>query len=638
MKNKKYLAVFGIFALVIVTSVASFAFFTYSRVGETTTTITSGDIEFSFIEGEDASLANAFPVSDSIGAQDTTEEYTFTVNMKSSSTANKMNYNVYLLDANDQENTNYFNNEQIKFALIKNDVYVAGTSSTEGKNLTSIAGFNERTSEGEGPVLENQEIAANTTDEYKLRIWISDDVKYSNTTTTGDGTDENNDTQTSIGKYNGYKYSLKVKVTAGMGDSSNSGTVVKTPTVNKLTMTTEVSDPIGLSAYAVTTSSTTPVDDSNEWITISDETAKSNVVRTSTVTTKTIEYMVKENGTYYIHVKNKLDEIVSKSFVANATGENAVDKIVRLAETNTNELRIDEHEPTGQQTFATKEYRYWGTTPNNYVWFNNELWRIIGAMDVDDGSNSDATGNVDKRLKIIRANSIGSYSWDSSDANTNKGWGINEWNQADLMILLNSGAYYNRTSGSCYNSSGNKTTPCDFSGNSTTPGLTSEAKEMIGTAKWYLGAHTTNVVTISDMYGYERESASGKQCTQDNNYCSDSVTRKPFWVGQVGLMYPSDHGYSANMTSCSSTTLNSYNTSCRDSSWLFNSTTTQWTLSPSAYYSYALDVFYVYSTGDLYNGSGASYANGVFPVTHLKSNIKILDGDGTTERPFVLSK
>ena len=38
-KNKKYLVVFGIFALVIVTTAASFAFFNYSKVGNTTTTI-----------------------------------------------------------------------------------------------------------------------------------------------------------------------------------------------------------------------------------------------------------------------------------------------------------------------------------------------------------------------------------------------------------------------------------------------------------------------------------------------------------------------------------------------------------------------------------------------------------------------
>ena len=74
-KNKKYFVVFGIFALGIVTTAVSYAFFTYSRVGNTTTTITSGDIEFTYKEGEDASLANAFPVSDSVGANDTSEEY-----------------------------------------------------------------------------------------------------------------------------------------------------------------------------------------------------------------------------------------------------------------------------------------------------------------------------------------------------------------------------------------------------------------------------------------------------------------------------------------------------------------------------------------------------------------------------------
>ena len=58
-----------------------FAFFRYSRIGNTTTTITSGDIEFSFVEGKSAVLANAFPSNDSIEANDTTGEYTFTVKM-----------------------------------------------------------------------------------------------------------------------------------------------------------------------------------------------------------------------------------------------------------------------------------------------------------------------------------------------------------------------------------------------------------------------------------------------------------------------------------------------------------------------------------------------------------------------------
>ena len=60
------------------------------------------------------------------------------------------------------------------------------------------------------------------------------------------------------------------------------------------------------------------------------------------------------------------------------------------------------HEAT-EQTTALTDYRYIGADPNNYVKFNDELWRIIGVFDTDDG-----TGKVEKRLKIIRNESIGS--------------------------------------------------------------------------------------------------------------------------------------------------------------------------------------------------------------------------------------
>ena len=320
-------------------------------------------------------------------------------------------------------------------------------------------------------------------------------------------------------------------------------------------------------------------------------------------------------------------------------GTLATDFVMNLAKTNIDELRIDEHAATGQQNFVTKEYRYYGKTPNNYVWFNNELWRIIGVFDVDDGSNAGSVGNVEKRLKIIRNESIGNYSWDSSDLNTNKGSGVNEWTQADLMNLLNLGAYYNRTTGTCYTSTNNVTTSCDFSATSTTPGLTSEAKEMIGNAKWYLGAGVESFTTFTaaNFYTNERGTNTGKQCIQDANYCSDSVTRKTYWTGQIGLMYPSDYGYSANMTSCSSTALYSYSTLCKNSTWLFNSANHQWTLSPRPYSSYAHIVFGVYSNGNL-NGFHADALNIVLPVTYLLPSIKIIDGIGTDTQPYILSK
>ena len=625
-KDKTLSIVLGIFALVIVTTAASFAFFTYSRTGETTTTIIAGDVEFSYTEGSSVGLSNEFPVSDETGAADPNNEYTFTVKMASTSSTNVMNYNVYLVDGNDASGVNYFTNDQIKFALLKNDVYVAGTSSSTGKKLSEIDGFEQGTSEGEGIVLSDQEILPGVTDSYKLRIWISKDVDYSNTI-------NGQDDKTSAGKYNGYKYSLKVKVTAGIGESSLN---VQSPTVSNLTMTTTVSDPNGLSAYAVTESSTAPASDSDEWISLTDGTAfnstekSKNIVRLSTVTSKTITFMVKKNGTYYLHVKNTLGQTSSKVFTANATGEKATTKIVNLAETNTNELRVDEHGVTDNRDFATKEYRYYGETPKNYVWFNNELWRIIGAMDVDDGSaGTDTTGTVEKRLKIIRNKSLGKLQWDFSEEND--GHGVNEWSQSDLMNLLNSGAYYNRTKGTCYTGYGSSS-ECDF----TSTGLRSEAKAMIGNAKWYLGAHTETALTSQLLYTHERGTYTGKSaCSSTTGGCSDTIERKKTWVGEVGLMYPSDYGYSA-MSSCVYTNINEYKNSCNDTSWLDNSGVDQWTITPRAFSNSASMLYYLAYDG-VFATIYADYPVEATPVVYLNENVKILDGDGSEDKPFVLS-
>ena len=124
--------------------------------------------------------------------------------------------------------------------------------------------------------------------------------------------------------------------------------------------------------------------------------------------------------------------------------------------------------------------RYIGADPNNYVSFNNELWRIIGAFNsIDDG-----TGNEETRLKIIRDESIGQYSWDNKlegIGSSISDFGSNDWSDSTLQVVLNSGDYYNRINGECPDGM-NGATPCDFS----TTGLTEEAKSMIGNAVWNL--------------------------------------------------------------------------------------------------------------------------------------------------------
>ena len=340
------------------------------------------------------------------------------------------------------------------------------------------------------------------------------------------------------------------------------------------------------------------------------------------------------------------DKIYKSKIVVNGTSNKlplATDKILAKAnpenldynsatDAQKKEMWTFTHEAT-EQTTALTDYRYIGADPNNYVKFNDELWRIIGVFDTDDG-----TGKVEKRLKIIRNESIGNYSWDNKDTTTGAetAYGKNEWTDARLNYLLNPGhesetnggsLYWNRKSGTCYKGQNNSTTSCDF----TSTGLTDTAKSMIGDAKWYLGGSSTyNDVTPPMFYTRERGTTV---------YSGHSTS----WIGKVGLMYPSDYGYatsggsSTNRNSCLAKELYNWDSSgysdCKNNDWMYNSNIWQWTMSPRA--DGSNDVFIVINAGYVsYNRAGNTYAGR--PVVYLKSTIKVISGSGTTSSPYIL--
>ena len=168
---------------------------------------------------------------------------------------------------------------------------------------------------------------------------------------------------------------------------------------------------------------------------------------------------------------------------------------------------------------------------------------------------------------------------------------------------------------------------------------------MLGNAVWNTGASTTSSQIASKWYTEERGTRNGKICTS-GDWCNDTVERTTTWTGKVGLMYPSDYGYatSGGSTTDRATCLNKelYNwdgssvSDCKNNDWLYNSSSFQWTISPSAYSSHAYDVFDVCSDGYVYL-SHASRNFGVRPVGYLLSNTSIQSGDGSSGNPFILS-
>ena len=291
-----------------------------------------------------------------------------------------------------------------------------------------------------------------------------------------------------------------------------------------------------------------------------------------------------------------------------------------LAKGETDELKFD--------NTTDNNLRYIGANPNNYVSFNNELWRIIGVFNnIDDG-----TGKKETRLKIIRNEPIGTYSWDNKASGTGSSiseYGSNDWSDSALQLVLNSGAYWNRTSGECPYGRNGATTSCDFSAT----GLTEEAKSMISNAKWNLGG-TSSYTSISNglashFYGYERG--------------TDVYTNRPTkWIGSIGLMYASDYGYATaggsttNRQTCLNTELYNWDgyDDCFNNDWLYIGSY-QWTLTPGSSLSY--DVVSVYSDGDVVVGIAYNTYNAVSPAIYLSSNVKISGGEGTESSPYELS-
>ena len=314
-----------------------------------------------------------------------------------------------------------------------------------------------------------------------------------------------------------------------------------------------------------------------------------------------IDYII--NGTGTVHESQPISTEPPKS---------AADTIEEIAESNPDQLVYD--------GTADNNLRYIGTDPNNYVSFNNELWRIIGVMNnIDDG-----TGTKETRLKIIRDEPIGNYSWDY-DGTASSNRYDNDWTTSTLMNLLNNGAYYNRTTGNYYNAS-TTATSVDFS----TTGLTEEAKSMISNAVWNIGGSSTyNDVTASMFYERERGTTvySGRQTK---------------WTGQIGLIYPSDYGYatsggSIGRDTCLATELYNWSSysDCYNNDWLYKSGTTQWTLTPSS--SHSRYVFFVGSSGLVDYSVAYSTSRAVSPALYLSSNVKISGGTGQEIDPFTLT-
>ena len=268
--------------------------------------------------------------------------------------------------------------------------------------------------------------------------------------------------------------------------------------------------------------------------------------------------------------------------------------------------------------------RYYGASPNNYVYFNCETypstncekWRIVGVFD--------------GKTKLIRNESIGSYSWDTSSSTVNSGNGKNDWTQATLMKLLNPGyddesagasLYYNAEEGNCYNAANNGTGACNF----TSSGIKNDStRNIIADTTWPLGSGAA--ATYANLvYAKERGS---------NVFSGNSIS----WQGKVAVPYASDYGYAADFNNCTGE-LNAYNNStCTANNWMkgiFNGAFAHLltTYPDNGYVAWSVED----SGATAYSAYNTAQAEAVVPTLYLIAQTEVAGGEGTSANPYYLN-
>ena len=241
---------------------------------------------------------------------------------------------------------------------------------------------------------------------------------------------------------------------------------------------------------------------------------------------------------------------------------------------------------------SPREYRYIGADPDNYIQFNNELWRIIGIFN--------------GQLKIIRNESLGEMVWQEyNDDETN-------WHLSSLQTYLNND-YYNT--------------------------INENDKLRIDNYTWFLGdGGTYSTATAQSYYENERNSSEAK------------------WIGKIALIYPSDYGFATsggsttNRSSCLAKSLYnwSYNSSvsdCYTNSWL-NKDDGYWTVittgesipvTRAPEISSYDHIFIVTGGGSVVLvGREKDYNYSVFPSLYLQPTVEIASGTGTSSDPYIL--
>lgn len=262
-------------------------------------------------------------------------------------------------------------------------------------------------------------------------------------------------------------------------------------------------------------------------------------------------------------------------------------------------------------------YIYKGANPNNYISFNNELWRIIAIE--SDGS-----------YKIIRNTSLDARAFDNANNRSStycndKSNGCNAWG-SNTTTYDNNQQIVTSISDT-YSSSATYALPTSVASLNTY--LNGEYyNTLTSTVQNLIDSHYFNVGTVS--------------ASSSNDLKTDMLEEEKYkWKGKIGLLNITDYVKASNNGSCNKAYDYNANSACYNNSnnhnWIINSVSNNPRFINGKGGSRS-NIWGISTTGYKIGSNGtASASYGVSPVLYLKSSVKIVSGIGSKESPYILS-
>ena len=268
-----------------------------------------------------------------------------------------------------------------------------------------------------------------------------------------------------------------------------------------------------------------------------------------------------------------------------------------------------------EDEYEEGRYVYRGSNPNNYIMFNNELWRIISK-------------EADGTYKIIRNDVLSNRAFDKQ----------NRTSSSTYCKSTRGCGVYAAVSGTFSSPSGSQSgTVTEDSSIKIYLNDDYYVNNINSTAKDQMTSHSFNIGAVE----YLNQSGAEADSIEKNIAGEKMYT----WTGNVGLVNVSDILRASTNPLCTSATTSSSDVDACNSNYLLDkgsaSSLYYWTINAYSYESggNSYDAWYgdaYRSSARVYNSGASSSANAPRPAVFLKSDTT-LSGSGTESDPYTIA-